>query len=1313
MLVLRELLGRPLTAREADNNFEFLHITEWATTSYLTGEFVYNYDAPSQSTTLYVCLVDHDYTAYAGGFSVTGTVSSVVTTLWQPIAGGGGNNVRPPLTGTWEFVTGGTSGITTNPGKFSAEFFNIEINKFDNKNVDWSGGFNYLSNLNNLGGTFLFQLTDVHNPSNVLVFIVNGSNYSSVESVFNITGVTGVFLEHGAFSPTKDYNLSFIPFSTGGTSNIISSSSITGCTTGVTGTDLFYKIDNKIVFKQLVGVGALTITEDDCYIYLASSGTTVPVGSRVTFTNEPCHGDLNGTITLYVTGGTNERRFSIDGGVTWSTSGYTSDTTYIYTGLSAGLYSAILVDDQGLGHISLPSVTITEPPALGFTTSITNELVSGTTHDGIIVISAFGGTTGYTYSINNGGTWQSSPVFTGLTTGSYTTVVKDSNNCVTPGTFTIVGATNTRMRLSSISSTNPACSGGSGTITIVILNGSGSFKYRYNGGSWVPGSPTSARTFNWNTGILAGSYNVQAQDTITGAIVSGTTVVTNPPTTTVTFTGTSLDCGAAGNATLFIKALNSVGVPQIKFSLADTYVNMTHVTGNTYTYLKSYSSVGTYANTMYYNDGCSNIPMSYNIHKYSAVGATPTLYTQPVCPGEAWIYNTNFAGGSGVYDYKIGAGAWVTSGVTSQVTIAQSSSSSASSVVVSYRDRNNISCTGSFTVNNSKITAVTLSIPTITYPSCYGGTGSFTFTASGGRVDIANQYVYKLISPAPGGGMSFTVTSIGGGGSITGYSIYSNGGGYTVGQMLNASAGNAILQVLTINGTGGILTFSVISSSGYSVGPSLFGGNPLPIVGSTWSSPFSGSMTITGLAPNSGGSYSVEVVRYDTTPLTSCGFVTLPLGAFINQPPQVVISYNTSVNPTTCGGSNGSITLNVAGGTPNYRYSTNGGVTFSSLTALVSGHLTITGLSAGTITIYVKDANNCSATTTVTRSLAAPTSPVFSSTTNTPPTCYGGLGSVTLVAGSGTPPYTYSNDNITFVTGNIFSVASPYPATTYWVKDSLNCKNSVTITVIPPAPVTLTLSMTAETLIGANDGTVTVNVAGGTPPYTYVLTNVTGITSYSYSTSSTSHIFTGLEPVLWQAVVTDNNGCSSSASTIAVTPGTPVPDHIIFFRANLSGISPNIYKPITPITGFDYTLTGTTYYLNSSPFPSKTIYQILNNTYADPSVTTITFGGGHITGISTYPFVSPPLTLNFANESWQSGLFILVPDNGIFPDLTDTVTKHLMDGAGIPFAAAGKRSVSLAPGIYGSGAVDHPYILYNVYSISQPGGTGTQTIRIT
>ncbi len=71
-----------------------------------------------------------------------------------------------------------------------------------------------------------------------------------------------------------------------------------------------------------------------------------------------------------------------------------------------------------------------------------------------------------------------------------------------------------------------------------------------------------------------------------------------------------------------------------------------------------------------------------------------------------------------------------------------------------------------------------------------------------------------------------------------------------------------------------------------------------------------------------------------------------------------VLNAPTITNVSCNGGSDGSITVNAAGGTPPYQYSLNGGA--------YQGGAVFSGLSAGTYTVTVRDANGCTATATYT-----------------------------------------------------------------------------------------------------------------------------------------------------------------------------------------------------------------------------------------------------------------------------------------------------------------------------------------------------------
>ena len=98
------------------------------------------------------------------------------------------------------------------------------------------------------------------------------------------------------------------------------------------------------------------------------------------------------------------------------------------------------------------------------------------------------------------------------------------------------------------------------------------------------------------------------------------------------------------------------------------------------------------------------------------------------------------------------------------------------------------------------------------------------------------------------------------------------------------------------------------------------------------------------------------------------------------------------------------------------------------------------------------------------------------------------------------------------------------------VEDSHSCRDSVAVVVGQPTALAATTSSTNESCTTAEDGTATVNATGGTPQYTY-----------AWSNGQTSAIATGLAAGTYTVTVTDNNGCTTTASaTVGVTgPGAP------------------------------------------------------------------------------------------------------------------------------------------------------------------------------
>ena len=231
--------------------------------------------------------------------------------------------------------------------------------------------------------------------------------------------------------------------------------------------------------------------------------------------------------------------------------------------------------------------------------------------------------------------------------------------------------------------------------------------------------------------------------------------------------------------------------------------------------------------------------------------------------------------------------------------------------------------------------------------------------------------------------------------------------------------------------------------------------------------------------------------------------------------PPAVTATATHTDVTCNGGNDGTATVTPGGGTPGYTYSWN--------TTPVQTGVTATGLTAGTYTVTVTDANNCTETATVT--VAEPTQ-ITLVTSSTDATCGASDGGVSVVANGGTAPYSYSW-NTTPVQNT--DVATNLPSGTYTVTvtDANNCTQTANAIVSTTGAATLTVDHTDVSCNGGNDGTATVTATGAVPPYTY---------SWNTVPVQTTPTATGLTAGTYTVIVTDDNSCNSNISVTVAEP---------------------------------------------------------------------------------------------------------------------------------------------------------------------------------
>ncbi|NDB81050.1 hypothetical protein EB155_14415, partial [archaeon] len=264
--------------------------------------------------------------------------------------------------------------------------------------------------------------------------------------------------------------------------------------------------------------------------------------------------------------------------------------------------------------------------------------------------------------------------------------------------------------------------------------------------------------------------------------------------------------------------------------------------------------------------------------------------------------------------------------------------------------------------------------------------------------------------------------------------------------------------------------------------------------------------TATGLTA---GSYNVTVT--DANNCTTTGSVTIT-------EPAVAISLAASAVDASClNGTDGSVTVIASGGTTPYSYSWN--------TTPPQLSQTVNSLGAGTYTVTVTDANNCS--TTAQAVVNEPTTSItitVSGTTDA--SCFGnGDGGATVSASGGTAPYTYSwATNPVKTTATVSGLAAGNYSVT--ATDNNGCSSTQGVTIGQPAVLTVpTPAKTNVSCFGGGDGTATVSPTGGTAPYTY-----------AWSNGQNTATATGLSAGTYTVTVTDANNCTATNSIVITEP---------------------------------------------------------------------------------------------------------------------------------------------------------------------------------
>jgi hypothetical protein len=840
-----------------------------------------------------------------------------------------------------------------------------------------------------------------------------------------------------------------------------------------------------------------TLTDNTaCSVVVTANPTAMPM----------CYGACTGALQYMYFDSNNNNPYLIEltqGGTTLqSATNNLNNGGGTFTNLCAGIYYVEVTDAQGCTG-SYP-ITIAQPSQLMISGVSTTDATAGN-NDGSATITATGGTPAYTYSLD-GTTYQLSNIFTGLDAGVYIGYAKDANGCISIYTFVIQENPGCFFNVTTMP-TQPSCT----------WSCDGTISYIFAGMATDP--PFSI--------VLESNGNVVQS--------------TSSPNQTVNSIFTGL---CAGDYTLTVS--NSSGCSEI--------VNVTLSQPNSITLTASTSSA-----SIGNNDGSITVaasggtsPYQYSIDNQTTWQSSSTF--NMLGAGVYIIYVQDANGCTSILTVVVNETAGCNFFLAATSLSTSCSNSCDGSVIYSFNDPGN---NPTYTID---LIQGTNTIQTQTITLSNGGTGTFTSLCEGvytvlvtdanGCTDTETIYVdapaYLVVSDVDvsdasagnsDGEAEVTVT----GGTAPYQFSLDNGTTWQSSNILsNLAAGFYIMLVEDANGCQTIFCFIVNEDPGCTIATTLFLNQPISCFGScdgvlgyaysegTPNPPYTLTISNNGTAVSTtthttnafngvatnlcAGNYSISVTNGD-------GCLSYVSNYTLTQPDQITISAN--VTDASTGNNNGIAEILVTGGTGQYDYSLNG-------TDFQSSNIFDT-LSAGTYVVVMQDSNGCSNNFTFTVNENSNCNIVLTATATQSVTCSGACNGVVTFAFNDintNPPYTVTLTNTAggtnsqvFTTGNGGSGNFPNVCAGIYVvsvQDANGCQSFYTIQVTQPDYLAVTASQIDATP-GNSDGSITLNVTGGTAPYEF---STDGGTTWQ-----TSNTLTDLSAGFYIIHVQDANGC--------------------------------------------------------------------------------------------------------------------------------------------------------------------------------------------
>lgn len=734
----------------------------------------------------------------------------------------------------------------------------------------------------------------------------------------------------------------------------------------------------------------------------------------------------------------------------------------------SGNYTDIITNSDGCDSLVYTYLTVVEN--VEAVAIQLQEASSPTANDGSVTVNINSGTGPFTYLWSNGATTQT---VTDLTPGLYCVTVTADNGCedITCISVLYPGAINVEVLNGTVT-----CNGWSdGELTLTISDGMPAYNYEWGidfGSAQGSGTITNAGESATISGLAPGSnYTITVTDAggliiVTFGEIDEPLPIVNNLDTTLCF-GETLTVGDSvysieGPILEYLTSIEGCDslVTGSLFILDEIQTNVDLVAcfGESITIGTTvYDATGPIDEILTATNGCDSLVSG----TLTVLSENSTFLDTTVCFNETIVVGTSTYSSSGNY------------------TDILTASNGCDSTVFT-----NLVVLTELTVDAVLVTEASAlgANDGVAQADVNGGAGNYTYQWSGGAT---SQTANDLI-----GGQTYCVT---------------------VTDAIGCTVEDCVIIYFPVN----ILSFfenDTLDCTGDTDGQLIFSAyNGQAPYNYTWQNN-SNTLNGNGTILNEGGIATISNLPADTYTIEiSDQWGSFSIEIEIVEPEPIDITVVNQLDASCFGECDGSVAINVTGGTAPYQYLWSGG----------AGNLPDADLlCAGIYTVTVTDANNCTNTFDV--QVDEPEEFIVEAIEISPVACFGGSDGEASVTTNGNPiTFLWSNNETTQTISNL--VGGNYSVT---VVNADNCTAESSITINEPQSAIAT-NVFVETPINCfngNDGEATITATGGT-----------GF-SYSWSNGNNTQTATNLSEGMYFVTATDVNGCVAMDSIQMVAP---------------------------------------------------------------------------------------------------------------------------------------------------------------------------------